>query len=109
MNKAYSHTAKGHHRWLKTDSEIVEFQYLDSTPLTHARISKNTSSVAILGGHEPYRLSLRPQIVVKEPLDRCVGMSPVALPCESVLGTGVHHDIEGLAQILQLAKQLGAV
>src|SRR5580704_13354137 len=52
---------------------------------------------------------LASQILVKKPLDRCVGMPPLALPCEPVLGSRIHHDIEGLAQILQLAKQLGAV
>jgi hypothetical protein len=44
------------------------------------------------------------QIIVKKSLDRRVGMSPVVLSYESVLRPGINHDIEGFAQILQLAK-----
>ena len=44
------------------------------------------------------------QIRVEEPLDRGVGVAPVMLADQSVFRPRVHHDVEGLAEILQLAK-----
>jgi hypothetical protein len=56
-----------------------------------------------------HRLSLRPQVLVKESFDGGISMSAVVLSYESVLRPGVNHDIEGFAQVLQRAKELGAV
>ena len=59
----------------------------------------------LLGSNkELVSLSLRPQVLVEESFDRGVSMPTVVLPCESVFRTGVHHDIEGLTQVLQLAE-----
>lgn len=49
------------------------------------------------------------QILVEESLDGRVGMSPVMLPNQSVFRAGVNHDLEGLAQVLQPAHELGAM
>jgi hypothetical protein len=44
------------------------------------------------------------QILIEKPLDHFVRMPAVMLPRESVLRSGVHHHIEGLAQVLQSPK-----
>ena len=49
-------------------------------------------------------VALPQKVLVEESLDRGVGMPPIMLANEAVLGAGIHHDVERLAEILQLAK-----
>src|SRR5271163_4226509 len=68
---------------------------------THGRSEPAESAKLPIEFAHP-RLGL--QILVEKPLDHFVRMPAVMLPCESVLGAGVHHHIERLAQVLQSPK-----
>jgi hypothetical protein len=51
----------------------------------------------------------RAQTVIEEAQNRRVGMAAIVLAYQPMLGARIDHDLEGLAEILQPAKELGAI
>jgi hypothetical protein len=48
-------------------------------------------------------------VLVEESFHQGISVPAIVLSHEPVLASRIHHDIEGLVQILQGPKQLGAV